>query len=143
MKLWDRRCLNTSKPDLSVGLFIGHFDGITYIDSRNDGRHFLTNSKDQSIKIWDIRRTSPKSRENRHNISFGWDYRWDSVPREFYNPQRDLEGDASIMTYRGHRVTKSLIRARFSPAETTGQRFIYTGCGTGRVISKKCSTEWN
>lgn len=40
------------------------------------------------------------------------------------------------MTYRGHRVTKSLIRAKFSPLETTGQRFIYTGCGTGRVIGK-------
>lgn len=41
-----------------------------------------------------------------------------------------------MMTYRGHRVTKSLIRAKFSPLETTGQRFIYTGCGTGRVIGE-------
>lgn len=46
------------------------------------------------------------------------------------------DGDTSVMTYRGHRVTKSLIRAKFSPLETTGQRFIYTGCGTGRVIGK-------
>lgn len=42
------------------------------------------------------------------------------------------------MTYRGHRVKKTLIRAKFSPQETTGQRYIYTGCGTGRLISK-CS----
>lgn len=40
------------------------------------------------------------------------------------------------MTYRGHRVKKTLIRAKFSPQETTGQRYIYTGCGTGRLISK-------
>lgn len=40
------------------------------------------------------------------------------------------------MTYRGHRVKKTLIRAKFSPQETTGQRFIATGCGTGRLISK-------
>ena len=36
---------------------------------------------------------------------------------------------------RGHRVQKSLIRSRFSPMETTGQRYIYTGCSTGRIIS--------
>lgn len=40
------------------------------------------------------------------------------------------------MTYRGHRVTKSLLRAKFSPALQTGQRYIYTGCGTGRIISE-------
>lgn len=47
-----------------------------------------------------------------------------------------MDGDTSVMTYRGHRVQKSLIRAKFSPASTTGQRYIYTGCGTGRVVSK-------
>lgn len=40
------------------------------------------------------------------------------------------------MTYRGHSVRKTLIRAKFSPQEMTGQRYIYTGCGTGRLISK-------
>lgn len=44
--------------------------------------------------------------------------------------------DSSIMTYRGHRVKKTLIRAKFSPMETTGQRYIYTGCGTGRLIGE-------
>lgn len=39
------------------------------------------------------------------------------------------------MTYRGHRVSKTLLRAKFSPMEQTGQRFIYTGCATGRIIS--------
>lgn len=47
-----------------------------------------------------------------------------------------MDGDSSVMTYRGHRIQKSLIRARFSPSFTTGQRYIYTGCGTGRLISK-------
>jgi len=40
------------------------------------------------------------------------------------------------MTYRGHRVTKTLLRAKFSPMEQTGQRYIYTGCATGRIISE-------
>ncbi|KAH8261416.1 hypothetical protein KR044_008604 [Drosophila immigrans] len=129
------RARNLSKSVIS---FIGHYDGVTYIDSRNDGYHVLSNSKDQSIKIWDMRQ--PSSTRNRpssrsyQNAKAKWDYRWDRVPREFYNPHKALEGDSSIMTYRGHRVSKTLLRAKFSPAEQTGQRFIYTGCATGRII---------
>lgn len=51
-----------------------------------------------------------------------------------YTDTVTLQDDSSIMTYRGHRVKKTLIRAKFSPQETTGQRYIYTGCGTGRLI---------
>lgn len=40
------------------------------------------------------------------------------------------------MTYRGHRVRKSLLRAKFSPLETTGQRYIYTGSSTGHLIGQ-------
>lgn len=39
-----------------------------------------------------------------------------------------------MVTFKGHRIQKSLIRAKFSPAASTGQRFIYTGCATGRLI---------
>lgn len=53
-----------------------------------------------------------------------------------YNTEFVLEDDVSVMTYRGHVVNKSLIRAKFSPLESTGQRYIYTGDGTGRLISK-------
>lgn len=38
-----------------VGVFAGHRDGITFIDSRQDDRYLLTNSKDQTIKVWDLR----------------------------------------------------------------------------------------
>ncbi|XP_055545588.1 DDB1- and CUL4-associated factor 11 [Wyeomyia smithii] len=136
IKLWDRRCLNEENPE-PAGVLVGHYDGITYIDSRNDGRYIISNSKDQSIKLWDLRVFSPSDAETkiRDLLSYGsWDYRWDEVPKRFYNPTKPLEGDTSVMTYRGHRVQKSLIRAKFSPASTTGQRFIYTGCGTGRLI---------
>lgn len=51
-----------------------------------------------------------------------------------YEDRSPLDGDCSVMTYRGHRVAKTLIRAKFSPQQTTGNRFIYTGCATGRVI---------
>ena len=39
--------------------------------------------------------------------------------------------DASLMTFRGHSVQTTLIRAYFSPAFTTGQRFVYTGDSEG------------
>ncbi|XP_029724812.1 DDB1- and CUL4-associated factor 11 [Aedes albopictus] len=136
IRVWDQRCLNEANPE-SAGALIGHFDGITYIDSRNDGRYIISNSKDQSIKLWDLRVFSPADAESKikNQVGFGhWDYRWDDVPRKFYNPVKPIDGDTSVMTYRGHRVQKSLIRAKFSPAATTGQRYIYTGCGTGRLI---------
>ena len=44
------------------------------------------------------------------------------------------------MTYKGHSVFKTLIRCRFSPAHSTGQKFIYTGCGTG-AIKSECSNK--
>ncbi|XP_053677767.1 DDB1- and CUL4-associated factor 11 [Anopheles nili] len=132
IKLWDRRCLNESNTE-AVGKLIGHYDGITYIDSRNDGRYIISNSKDQSIKMWDLRKMSP-SNARPEPLQHNWDYRWDDVPKRFFNATKQMIADTSIMTYRGHKVQKSLIRARFSPAETTGQRYIYTGCGTGRLI---------
>ncbi|XP_058121563.1 DDB1- and CUL4-associated factor 11 [Anopheles ziemanni] len=133
IKLWDRRCTNEAHPE-AIGKLIGHYDGVTYIDSRNDGRYIISNSKDQSIKLWDLRQMAPQSIRDRTFHHRNWDYRWDEVPRRFFNAVKPLQGDTSIMTYRGHKVQKSLIRAKFSPAQTTGQRYIYTGCGTGRLI---------
>ena len=56
IQIWDRRCcLTIGKP---AGVLSGHVEGITFIDSRRDGRYFISNGKDQSIKLWDIRRMS-------------------------------------------------------------------------------------
>uniref|UniRef100_A0A0D9ZZ22 Uncharacterized protein n=1 Tax=Oryza glumipatula TaxID=40148 RepID=A0A0D9ZZ22_9ORYZ len=52
-KVWDRRCLSTEEP---AGVLTGHLHGITHIDSRGDGRCFISNGKDQAIKMWDIRK---------------------------------------------------------------------------------------
>ncbi|EDW74251.1 uncharacterized protein Dwil_GK21482 [Drosophila willistoni] len=138
LKVYDLRTSFRSRSlSKSVVSFIGHYDGITYIDSRNDGYYVLSNSKDQSIKIWDMRQPSNlrhRCSARQQQLETTWDYRWDRVPREFYNPHKALDGDTSIMTYRGHRVSKTLLRAKFSPLEQTGQRYIYTGCATGRII---------
>ncbi|RZF48025.1 hypothetical protein LSTR_LSTR002091 [Laodelphax striatellus] len=135
-KVWDRRTLNERKP-VPVGVLAGHVDGITYIDSRGDGRHFISNSKDQTIKLWDIRKFSSKDAQieaNKELFRFEWDYRWQKVPRKLIHGRSKLQGDTSLMTYRGHLVLQTLIRCHFSPAFTTGQSFIITGCATGQAL---------
>lgn len=135
-KVWDRRMLSENDPH-SVGILAGHMDGITYIDPRGDGRHLLTNSKDQTIKLWDVRAFSDHNGEmntKKAVANQNWDYRWQRVPKRLYKTKNMLDGDTSIMTYRGHTVLQTLIRCHFSPAHTTGQRYIYTGCGSGHVI---------
>ena len=37
---------------------MGHLEGITFLDSRGDGHYFISNGKDQTIKLWDIRKMS-------------------------------------------------------------------------------------
>ncbi|KYM93583.1 DDB1- and CUL4-associated factor 11 [Cyphomyrmex costatus] len=134
-KVWDRRLINMSNPS-PVGILAGHRDGITYIDSRGDTRYLITNSKDQSIKLWDTRVfSSRKAQQNaRHLVERkDWDYRWQPVPQRLWD-RGFLDGDTSVMTYYGHSVRKTLIRCRFSPPDNTGQRYIYTGDSTGRLI---------
>lgn len=135
IKMWDRRTMGAFGDGLPVRIFAGHRDGVTYIDSRKDNRYFLTNSKDQTIKVWDIRLSSTQEgidatrKSVRNQI---WDYRWQYTPVTIFKSQ-NLPGDSSIMTLRGHSVLHTLVRAKFSP-DHTGRRFIYTGCARGGCI---------
>ncbi|XP_071487528.1 DDB1- and CUL4-associated factor 11-like [Diadema antillarum] len=134
-KVWDRRMLSDSnaKP---VGVLAGHMDGITFIDSKGDGRHLITNSKDQSIKLWDMRKFSPDhviEASRRVVAQQHWDYRWQQAPKRSKR-KRFIKGETSLMTYRGHGVLHTLLRCRFSPQFSTGQRYIYAACATGAVV---------
>ncbi|KAI1902152.1 hypothetical protein AGOR_G00041760 [Albula goreensis] len=134
-KVWDRRTLREDRPQ-PVGQLAGHRDGITFIHSKGDARYLISNSKDQSIKLWDIRRFSPKEGLAASRLAVtqqNWDYRWQQVPQRALKRHK-LTGDTSVMTYRGHGVLHTLIRCRFSPEFSTGQRFIYTGCSTGKIV---------
>lgn len=130
-KVWDHRAL--ADGDRPVGAFAGHRDGITFIDSKGDDRYILTNSKDQTIKLWDIRCFSSLTAQEitiKSVSTQSWDYRYEPVPRKLINC-KPLEGDGSVYTFRGgHSVLHTLIRAHFSPLYT-GQRYIYTGCARG------------
>uniref|UniRef100_A0A8C9VK02 Ddb1 and cul4 associated factor 11 n=1 Tax=Scleropages formosus TaxID=113540 RepID=A0A8C9VK02_SCLFO len=134
-KVWDRRTLQEDRPQ-PVGQLAGHRDGITFIHSKGDARYLISNSKDQSIKLWDVRKFSPKEGLAASRLAVtqqNWDYRWQQVPQRALKRHK-LTGDTSVMTYRGHGVLHTLIRCRFSPEFSTGQRFIYTGCSTGKVV---------
>lgn len=50
--------------------------------------------------------------------------------------KKTLDGDSSVMTYRGHSILHTLVRCHFSPQHTTGQRYAYTGCATGAAVGK-------
>jgi len=133
VKIWDRRSLREDRPK-PVGTFAGHTDGITYIDTKDDSRHIITNSKDQSIKLWDLRKFASKRsiEQTRKAVrNQNWDYRWARFPG---GRRITIEDDPSLMTFKGHHVSQTLIRCRFSPAHSTGQRYIYTGCASGAVF---------
>jgi len=127
---WDSRLFGS--PDSPVGYLAGHSEGVTYIDTASDGYSLLTNSKDQTIKIWDVRNFSDENSaiqqqsrisDNRNRL----DYRYDQP--ENWGFGRVIERkphDSSVMTLAGHRVTTTLIRARFSP-QYTGSRYVYSG----------------
>ena len=36
-------------------MFVGHTDGMTHLDPKGDGRYLISNCKDQTIKLWDLR----------------------------------------------------------------------------------------
>ena len=96
----------------------------------NSNYYFITNSKDQSIKLWDIRCGSSFSTTLHPGIHrlVGFDYRRDLYPR--INVKKSLN-DTSIITMKGHVVLRTLIKCHFSPQMQTNQKYIYTGSANG------------
>ncbi|PGH12149.1 hypothetical protein AJ79_04443 [Helicocarpus griseus UAMH5409] len=131
IKVWDRRSMGDGR---AAGCFLGHSEGITYVDSKGDGRYVLSNGKDQSMKLWDLRKmmTSAKLETIDPSMySTGFDYRYMSLSDDDYRPHPH---DCSVVTFRGHRVLKTLIRCHFSPDTSTDSRYVYTGSSDGRVF---------
>ena len=130
IKVWDRRSMRDGKP---AGILVGHTEGITFVASKGDGRYALSNGKDQTMRLWDIRKMhSDQDRETLRSWDYmsGFDYRYMEYPGASVakHPQ-----DCSVVTYRGHSVLKTLIRCNFAPVMTTGQQYVYSGSEDGRV----------
>jgi len=137
VKVWDRRIIRPRTDCKPVGVFVGHLAGITHVNASLDGNYVISNSKDQSIKLWDFRKMTESDNVVSARIS-NWDYRYGTQylnpnQRKYLNGSKCHRGDNSIMTYRGHSVLRTLIRSYFSPMETTGQKYIYTGSSDGNV----------
>ncbi|KAJ7110375.1 WD40 repeat-like protein [Mycena crocata] len=131
LKVWDRRSLGVSqKPS---GVLMGHTEGITYVSAKGDGRYVISNGKDQILRLWDLRKMrSNQELEAVEDQYYGtnYDYRYPHYPKPRY---RSHPKDCSVMSYHGHAVLRTLIRCHFSPAETTGGQYIYSGSADGRV----------
>ncbi|TIC09566.1 WD40 repeat-like protein [Wallemia mellicola] len=143
-KVWDRRALSrNAKPS---GVLVGHTEGITYVSPKGDARHILTNSKDSTIRIWDLRKmissddyddTAKVAPPEQFSIP-GYDYRSAFVPKAEYDKHPQ---DHSLVTLRGHLVSRTLIRARFSPDSLTGGRYVYSGSADGKIYIWSISGE--
>ncbi|XP_026438120.1 LEC14B homolog [Papaver somniferum] len=128
-KVWDRRCFKAEGK--AAGILVGHLEGITFLDSRGDGRYFISNGKDQTIKRWDIRKMSSNVDCHGRLKNYEWDYRWMEYPARARKSRHPY--DQSLSTYKGHSVLRTLIRCYFSPVHSTGQKYIYTGSNDSSV----------
>ena len=134
IKVWDRRSLGDHRP---AGAFLGHTEGLTYIDSKGDGRYVISNSKDQTMKRWDLRKMIPTEKAETIDPlqwSSGWDYRY---PPYKESRRRGNPHDCSLVTFKGHKVVSTLIRCHFSPPGSTDGRYVYSGSTDG------CVWVWN
>ncbi|VUC36806.1 unnamed protein product [Clonostachys rosea] len=132
LKVWDRRSMGDNRE---AGVFLGHIEGLTYIDSKGDGRYILSNGKDQSMKLWDLRMMMSTDRFRGLNPSSvsrfsGYDYRSGHYNEEDWDVHPH---DNSVVTFRGHRVLNTLIRCHFSPPNSSNSRYVYTGSSDGKV----------
>jgi WD repeat-containing protein 23 len=144
IKIWDRRILSdsnnaengegsahsSSSHRRCVGKFLGNCEGVCHISSKGDTRYFLSQGKDQAIRLWDMRRADAATAQPNVVRNPHWDYRWEHYPGL---PNSNSENDSSIMKYMGHQVFETLIRCYFSPLHSTGQRYIYTGSRDGII----------
>ncbi|KAJ5780462.1 hypothetical protein N7457_005622 [Penicillium paradoxum] len=130
LRVWDRRSMGDGRE---AGAFMGHTEGLTYVDSKGDGRYVLSNSKDQTMKLWDLRKmmtTADIEKIDIANYTTGFDYRFEQYPAQY---RRNAQEDCSVVTYQGHRVLKTLIRCHFSPPASTDSRYVYSGSEDGKV----------
>ena len=151
LRVWDIRINNNYNK--CVGGFIGHYQGITCVSTPNNNNnnissnYILSNSKDQSMKLWDLRLMNTKSDLNKtkkelqmwsKTRSFDYRYRaWDSSSN-YKNKKFRL--DKSLVTYKGHEVTRTLCRSGFSPTFTTNNKYVYCGSSNNKIYIYETNT---
>ncbi|KAI9645319.1 hypothetical protein NHQ30_006055 [Ciborinia camelliae] len=132
IKVWDTRSMGDNRE---AGAFIGHIEGLTYLDSKGDGRYILSNGKDQSMKLWDLRMVMSSAqfsniRATARRPASDFNYQWGEYDEDDWYQDED---DNSLVTFRGHKVMRTLIRCHFSPPGSTNSRYVYSGSEDGKV----------
>ncbi|KAF2747493.1 WD40 repeat-like protein [Sporormia fimetaria CBS 119925] len=130
LKVWDRRSMGDGRE---AGVFLGHTEGLTFVDSKGDGRYVISNAKDQTAKLWDLRKMMSAEKAERIDISrytTEFEYRRNKYPVQLYRPHPH---DCSLVTFRGHSVLQTLIRCHFSPPGSSDSRYVYSGSYDGKV----------
>jgi len=64
------------------------------------------------------------------DFTTNFDYRFSPYDTDDHRPH---PRDCSIVTFRGHRVLKTLIRCHFSPPTSTNGRYVYSGSHDGKI----------
>ncbi|PKS12068.1 hypothetical protein jhhlp_001364 [Lomentospora prolificans] len=130
IKVWDRRSMGDRRE---AGAFVGHIEGITHIDSKGDGRYILSNGKDQSMKLWDLRMAISTDRFRSIGLRRipTFDYRWEKFREVDWFEDKN---DNSAVTFRGHDVLQTLIRCHFSPPSSSDSRYVYSGSASGQIF---------
>jgi WD repeat-containing protein 23 len=67
----------------------------------------------------------------RRRMQSHYDYRWGAYNEDDWYQDPD---DNSLVTFRGHRVLRTLIRCHFSPPGSTNSRYVYSGSEDGQVF---------
>ncbi|KAI5301043.1 hypothetical protein KEM56_002021 [Ascosphaera pollenicola] len=130
VRVWDRRSMSDGRE---AGCFLGHTEGVTYVDSKGDGRYVLSNGKDQSMKLWDLRKMHSTSRLESID-PLQWSTKFDYRSERFMDDDYIRHPyDCSVVTFRGHSVHRTLIRCHFSPPNASNGRYVYTGSEDGKV----------
>ena len=131
IKVWDRRTQSC------IGGWIAHTDGLTSVVSCCDGQYVLSNSKDQTMKLHDMRRMNKCSELAHYTPTHQpLDYRY---RRRRHQTRSRMAGDQSLVTYSGHTVMQTLIRCGVSPS-TVNRRYAYTGSSDGDIYVFDCAS---
>ncbi|ORY74595.1 WD40-repeat-containing domain protein [Protomyces lactucae-debilis] len=132
IRVWDRRSMVDGRAS---GVLAGHLEGITFISPKKDGRYVLSNGKDQTTKLWDIRKLiSEEQWDHTARVDYTdaqYDYREAYYRGSLYEKHPN---DVSVMSYAGHAIVSTLIRCGFSAPATTGQQYVYSGSHCGRLF---------
>jgi DDB1- and CUL4-associated factor 11 len=89
------------------------------------------------MKLWDLRMVMPSGDferikpHRRATSEHHFDYRWGTYDEDdwYQDPH-----DNSLVTFRGHKVLRTLIRCHFSPPGSTNSRYVYSGSEDGKVF---------